>query len=90
MESTSSSAGRQVQARVSSALPTFSETPPTAARCRGGTYPGEKLVRYAVSEEHEGGQHADQRSHATPGLDARETTKAGLDREGVTGLADRQ
>ena len=34
--------------------------------------------------------NADKRSHATPGLDARETTRAGLDREGVTGLADRQ
>jgi hypothetical protein len=52
--------------------------------------PAERLVPYAVSEEHEGGQHADKRSHATPGLDAREATNAGLDREGVTGLADRQ
>jgi hypothetical protein len=38
----------------------------------------------------QGGQHADKRSHASPGLDARGTTKAGLDQEGVTGLADRQ
>jgi hypothetical protein len=51
--------------------------------------PTEKLVPYPVSEEHEGGQYADKRSHATPGLDARGTAKAGLDREGVTGLADR-
>ena len=29
--------------------------------------PAEKLVPYAVSEEHEGGQHADKRSHASPG-----------------------
>jgi hypothetical protein len=33
---------------------------------------------------------ADKRSHPTPGLDARGTRKPGLDREGVTGLADRQ
>jgi hypothetical protein len=52
--------------------------------------PTEKLVPYALSEEHEGGQHADKRNHATPGFDARDTTKAGLDREGVTGLAGRQ
>jgi hypothetical protein len=90
MQSTSSSARRRAQARRSSALPTFSKTAPTAARRRGGTYPAEKRVPYAVGEEHEGGQHADERSHATPGLDARETTKAGLDRQGVTGLADRQ
>jgi hypothetical protein len=37
-----------------------------------------ELVPYAVREEHEGGQHADTRSHAIPGLDARGTTKAGL------------
>jgi hypothetical protein len=61
----------------------------------GGALPWRHVSRrearsVRVREEHEGGQHADKHSRATPGLDARETTKAGLDREGVTGLADRQ
>jgi hypothetical protein len=74
---------------ASSALPTLSKTTPTAARCRGSTCPAEELDPYAVSEEHEGGQPADKPSHTTPS-NARATTKAGLDRDGVTGLADRE
>jgi hypothetical protein len=31
----------------------------SAGRCRVGTYRAEKLVPYAVSEEHDGHQHAD-------------------------------
>jgi hypothetical protein len=89
MESTSSSARRLVQARRSSALATFSMTTPTAARRGGGTYRAEKLVPYAVNEEHEGGRHADKRSLATPRLACPRDDEAGLDREGVTRLADR-
>jgi hypothetical protein len=47
----------------------------------------------ALLEEHHPNQQqllADKRRHATPGLDARGTTKPGLDRERDTGLAVRQ
>jgi hypothetical protein len=66
----------RIRHRLSSARATLLQTTPTAARAAETRIPTEKLVPYALGEEHEGGQHADKHGLATPGSDARRTTNA--------------
>jgi hypothetical protein len=53
----------------------------TAARCRGDTYPGREAGSVRCKGGNEGDPPVGKRSHATPDLDARGTTTAGLDEE---------
>src|SRR5215217_3387781 len=80
---------RRVQARRSYASPDPSPRPRLQPRAAAEAHIStEKLVPYAVSEEHERGQLADKRSDTTPGLDA-VGRRSGPRPGGVPGLADR-